>query len=353
MGRRAASGTSLGTLVKMAIPLCQEAERRCPRTGPGRPPLIPDWVLAVLIMVGVLKRRKTKSSQYRFLSQHRHELQTWLGTRKFPARSTYFDRYRRAHRLFGEAIRLQGDQAIRDGLADATIVAVDKSMIEALGPQWNKKDRAANRIPQGLRCVDRECGWGHSKHDGWVHGYSYEVVVTATPKGVVWPLLASAATASASEHTTFAPKIKDLPASTRYVTADRGYDSNAAGEAIEWTEQGKRTGCRFLCPQNRRNLKGRRKAKIRDRAGARRCERRLFLRTRRGRKIFRRRSNTVEPFNEWFKSMFELDRKVWHRGLGNNQTQILAALFAYQVLLRHNHRHGNHNGQLRWILDHL
>ena len=70
MGQRAKVGTCLPALVKMAIPLCQEAERQCPRTGPGRPPVIPDWVLAVLIMVGVLKRRKTKSAQYRFLSEH-------------------------------------------------------------------------------------------------------------------------------------------------------------------------------------------------------------------------------------------------------------------------------------------
>ena len=59
----------------------------------------------------------------------------------------------------------------------------------------------------------------------------------------------------------------------------------------------------------------------------------------------------MEPFHEWFKSLFELDQRVWHRGLDNNRTQLLAALFAYQVLLRYNHRHGGHNGQVKWILD--
>jgi hypothetical protein len=354
MGRRATAGTCLQALVKMAIPLCQEAERQCPRTGPGRPPVIPDWMLAVLIMVGVLKRRKTKSSQYRFLAEHRRDLQTWLGTRKFPARSTYFERYRQAHRLFQTAVRLHGQLAIKEGLADPTIVAGDKSMIEALGPQWHKKDRQAGRIPKSLHGVDRESGWGCSKHDGWVQGYSYEVVVTATPDGTVWPLLASIATASASEHTTFAAKIPKLPSDTIYVTADSGYDNNEYGEAIEWTDKGQRTGRRFLCPENRRNRKERRKAKSAPgRAGQRRRQRREFLASPKGRKIFRRRSQTVEPFNEWFKSLFELDRKVWHRGLANNQTQLLAALFTYQVLLRYNHRQGGVNGQVRWILDRL
>jgi hypothetical protein len=305
-------------------------------------------------MVAVLKRKKSKSAQYRFLNEHRRDLQTWLGTRQFPARSSYFERYRSAHRLFQKAIELQGRQAIEEGLVDPTITAVDKSMIEALGPQWHKKDRQAGRIPVGLHGVDQESAWGYSKHDGWVQGYSYEVVVSATPDGTVWPLLASAATASTSEHTSFGPKIKDLPASTLYVTADSGYDNNDYGETIEWTEDGQRTGRRFLCAENRRNTKTTGKpAKITDRARQRRQQRRQFLRSRKGRKIYRRRSQTVEPFNEWFKSLFELDRKVWHRGLANNQTQILAALFGYQVLLRYNHRQGGINGQVRWILDTL
>src|SRR5262249_4057750 len=38
MGQRAKAGACLATLVYMAIPLCQQAERRCPRTGPGKPP---------------------------------------------------------------------------------------------------------------------------------------------------------------------------------------------------------------------------------------------------------------------------------------------------------------------------
>ena len=82
-------------------------------------------------------------------------------------------------------------------------------------------------------------------------------------------------------------------------------------------------------------------------------QRRQFLESRRGRRIYARRKKTVEPFNQWFKSLFELDARTWHRGLENNQTQILAAIFAYQLLVRYNHRRGNHNGQLRWILDSL
>lgn len=84
MGNRATAGTCLASLVRMAMPLCKQAERECPRTGPSRKPEIPDWVLAVLIMVAVLERRKAKSAQYRLLKGHRRQLAQWLGTGNSP-----------------------------------------------------------------------------------------------------------------------------------------------------------------------------------------------------------------------------------------------------------------------------
>ena len=357
MGTRAKAGTCLASLVKMAVPLCQRAERECPRTGPGRKPDIPDWVLAVLIMVAVLKRKKSKSAQYRFLAEHRRDLAQWMGTKQFPARSTYFDRYRRARELFQQAIKWQGEKAIDEGIADAKDVAVDKSMIAARGPLWHKSDRNRNRIPRGLHGVDRDSDWGCSKHDGWVQGYSFEVVVSATRNKTVFPLLASADRASAKETQTFSDKIDDLPESTENVSADSGYDSNQIAERIEWTEDGRRSGRRFLCAENKRGTKQdqpRKKAvQPRNESHRRRLVRRKFYQSPRGKQIYKRRSQTVEPFNEWFKSLFELDHRVWHRGLQNNQTQLLAAIFAYQLLVRYNHRRGNQNGQVRWILDTL
>jgi hypothetical protein len=356
MGKRVTVGTCLASLVKMAVPLCQQAERECPRTGPGRKPDIADWVLAVLIMVAVVKRKKSKSAQYRFLDEHRQELAELLGTKQFPARSTYFDRYRRAHRLFVQAIKLQGERAIADGIVDATVVAADKSLVAARGPLWHKSDRKKNRIPKGLRGVDRGSDWGCSKHDGWVQGYSFEVVVSATKNGSVFPLLASVGTASAKETTTFDAKIDDLPPTTKNVVADSGYDSNHVAERVEYSVEGRRGGRRFLCPENKRGSKhkrGRQPVQPRNESHRRRLARRQFYRSRRGKAIYSRRSQTVEPFNEWFKSLFELEDRVWHRGLENNQTQLLAALFAYGLLVRYNYRRGNENGQIRWIIDTL
>ena len=58
----------------------------------------------MLIFTAVLKRRKSKSSQYQYLTQHAHEVKKRLGLRCWPVRSTYFERYRRAWQLFDAAI---------------------------------------------------------------------------------------------------------------------------------------------------------------------------------------------------------------------------------------------------------
>ncbi len=240
-------------------------------------------------------------------------------------------------------------------MADPTHLAVDKSLIAALGPPWHQRHRQADRQVAGS---DSQAAWGYSEHDGWVYGFSYEVVVSATPDTTVFPLLLSVDTASAAETRTFLAKIADLPPATQFVLADSAYDANAVGEAVEYDAQDCRRDRHFLCRPNPRHDK-RAKTKpcaadaSRAKSRQRRLQRRTFLHSARGRRLYARRSKTVEPFNQWFKSLFELEQHVWHRGLDNNRTQITAAIFCYQLLVRYNHRIGKNNGQVRWILDTL
>ncbi len=355
MGRQANTGPSLQRLVALAIPDLQEAERQSPRTGPGAKPVIPDWVIAALIMIVMLRRKKSKSAQFRFLHEQRRTIATWLGDDRFPSRSCYFRRYRRAHRLYQTAIRLQGQRAIAEGVADPSQVAIDKSLIAALGPPWHQRDREADHLVAG---VDTEAAWGRSEHDGWVYGFCFEAVVSATPDTTVFPLLVSADIGSAAETRTGLGKIDDLPEQTRFVFADSGYDANALAEKVEYDEPDRRTGRRFLCPENPRNNKRPKKKPggadaARAKSRQRRRQRRKFLQSARGRRLYARRKKTVEPFNSWFKSLFELEQHVWHRGLDNNRTQLLAATFCYQLLVRYNYATGNKNGQVRWIIDAL
>lgn len=354
MPKCAKDGTDLNALVKQTIPFCRQAERLCPRTGPGRKPTIPDWVMAVLIVIAVMKKRKSKSAQFRFIKSKHQEFKAALGTDCLPERSTYFERYRRAWKLYEVAVRLAGQYAIRKKYTSARCVAVDKSVVPALGPPWYKRHALRGKYPRG---ADLEATWTYSAHDGWVQGYGYEIVVSAEKTGAVWPLLASADAASRQPNRTFPAKIPCLPETTRYVVADSGYDSNALAEAIEIGPNRKRTGKRLLCPHT--NGMQRPAKKVWKMTKERREHRRLrearkeFMTRPFAKRMLRRRGCKVEPFNDWLKARFELHHRVWHRGLDNNRTQLLASIFAYQILLLVNHRCGRRNGCVQWILDGL
>ncbi len=352
MSRSAMEGTHLAQLVRLAIPRCKAAARACRRSGPGAPPTYADWQIAILILVAVLARRKSKSAQYRYLFEHRKALVNWLDLRAFPGRTTYFNRYRHAYRLFRAGVIEQGCRAIREGLVDPEAVAVDKSLLHARGP--SRHQRKGNKRKR-LRGTDDDASWGYSTHHGWVYGYSFEVAVTSTRGSLVFPLAVSVGTGSENEARSFPQKVRDLPSETRYVTADAGCDSNANGQAVEYDEQDQPTGRRLVCPLQSRAGKPSVGQVVhrgkRERYRQRRAKRLAFFRSRKGRRIYACRKKTVEPFNEWFKAKFDLSARVWHRGLKNNATQITVAVFAYQLLMRYHCKNGGTNGAFQWILD--
>lgn len=353
----AKEGRHLADLVVDAAALCKAANDRLqPHAGPGRPETFEQWQIAVLIVIAIAHGRKSKSSQWRYLAEHATSLLRDFGMllklNKLPSRATYMRRYGAARKVFELAIKLGGREALVHHVADASVVAVDKSLIPAQGrvrpPSWQR------RKP---RNVDLQAGWGKSAYDGWVWGYSYEVVVCAGKHGRIVPLLASASTANVNEHRSFAGKIRHLPPSAKYVLGDGGYDGNALAEAIEYTARGRRTGKHLLTPllpRGGRPAVGRtqRRGK-REQIRQHRIRRDRFANSVRGKRLYERRKCTVEPFNGWLKERFGLQHSVWHRGLANNQTALLASIFLYQSLQRHNAACGHKDGAVQWILDAL
>lgn len=352
----AKEGKALDEIVALAMKYCVAAEIECPRTGPGAKPKIPDWILAVMVTIGVLLRKKSKNSQYTWWVVHRDQFCRWFEGEPFPSRSTFYDRYRRTWKLFQVAIELQGRTAVINGWANAEVVAIDKSLIAGRGRPWSSADRRKQHIPKR---VDRETTWGYSKHHGWVQGYSFETIVSAASPGVCWPLVASSDTASRSEQKSCLSKFDSLPQQTKSVLADAGYDSNTVAETIEYRSDGARTGRRFLCPEVPRPNNGRPKqvnsSQSRERQRHRRLrdQRRTYFQSPTGRRLYARRKTTVEPFNSHVKNLFDLDERVWHWGLDNNRSMILAAIFAYQILLSYNHRRRKRNRCIKCILDRL
>jgi Transposase DDE domain len=321
----AKDGVCLGHCVLIARSACQRAERDCPRTGPGRKPEVSDWVVATMIVVAILHRKKSRLAQFAFWQARAEAFQAWFPKERMLARSQFYERARRVTALLGLAMKHLGTQAVRRGWADVQIVALDKSLIAARGRKRHSPER---RLRRG---VDPDATWSYSEHDRWVFGYCYEVAVSAGKSGVVWPLLASFHTANCSEQKSCLAKLPQLPRQTRYVLADAGYDSNAVGESVEWTVDGQSTRRRFLCPEIPRPQVGKprrpgsRETRIRQWHRRLRDARRKFTRSSQGRKLYRRRNVTVEPFHSRFKQIFDLNDRVWHWGLENNRVTVLAA----------------------------
>jgi hypothetical protein len=369
---RAKDGTPavLERLLTLAIPLLQKAQAP-PATHnrhPGRVPTYADWQIAVMILPGLLKKRKSKSGIYRQVIANRDLLLKRLNLERLPARSTFMERYARVWPLAQQAIVLQGRVAVREKVAQPQQVAVDKSIVRAKGPAWHQRFRRDGIEPK-LRGLDLTAGWGRSATRGWVWGYSYEVAVCAGKNAVVFPLAASADTAEACEMTTCKSKIAQLPAATRTLCVDAGYDSNDLAELFEDTRRPRRQRRRrqlrrrqrrrrqrrrhFLCPPHRRARKNCRLSGRREQQRQRRVKRIAYFDGKQGQRLYRRRKETVEPFNANYKGLFELEDHVWHRGLNNNRTQFLLTIFIYQLLLRYHRKTGHRDAQVQYILDSL
>ena len=243
MVAQAMDGVEIGRLVRMMIPVCRAAGEQRVARGRGRTFDFADWQIGIMIAMATLKLRKSKSAQYEYLLAHAEEVSRWLKLPRFPARSTYFTRFRAAFPFFEIAIRVQGEVAVDEGFTDPRIQAVDKSLLHARGPVWHTRDQRRRRRPRG---VDVDATWGYSDHHGWVYGYSFEVLVTAGRKAPVFPMQASVDVASCSEHHSFAAKIPHLHEACIYVLVDAGYDNGRYTDAIEFDARGHRTGRRLI-----------------------------------------------------------------------------------------------------------
>jgi len=60
----------LREMIAVAEPLCRDAAKQLARSGPGRKPVIPDWFLALMIMIAISKGKKSKAAQLHFWSYH-------------------------------------------------------------------------------------------------------------------------------------------------------------------------------------------------------------------------------------------------------------------------------------------
>ena len=242
--------------------------------------------------------------------------------------------------MLGNQIRSWGEKLLAEGVSAATVVAADKSMLEAVGPKWHQKDRERGGVPEGLRNVDRESGWGYSMHKGWVQGYARHVVCSAGAGALPLPLLAWVEPNNISENTMFEPMIDELPEDTRRVLADEGYDDHKLIQKVE-IKAGGGYHRRMLVP-----MEARRHTPEWRRGHA------AWYQSERGQAVYARRKITIAPRFEILKNIFD-HRRSWMKGLKNNQAIMLLVVLCHQLLIYYNWKHDLNLSNVKPIVDGL
>jgi hypothetical protein len=168
-----------------------EAEKPKP-IDRGRPRVYQDIVILKVFIMMVIKRITTFKGLHRYRQQN-PTIQRRCGFPSVPSRRTLGRRLKSCSPLGPETDPGLGHALIVNGIANAKVTAVDKSMVTAQGPLWHKKDRKKGIVPTHLRNVDRGSQWGYSRYRGWVQGYAIHLLCSATPGFVPFPLDADAA----------------------------------------------------------------------------------------------------------------------------------------------------------------
>ena len=305
----------LVTLVKMidGIPLPATPVKR----GRGHPKEYTDRLILKALVIMIVRRLYSAYSLLAFLEQE-SELTTALRCLlmeqgRFPSRRTWERRLAILPQTLPSLIACLGTHLVarikpwgRDGRA----ATIDSTALRARGGVWHKKDREGGIVPHST--IDTEAHWGKSGYHGWWYGWKLHLVCSAT---ALWiPLAARLTTANIADNVIAPDLLGDLPAEVRYILGDTLYNE----------------------PQVRRT-----------------CEQegRFLIATARGayphadegapvRQLFHRlRSQSIEPFNNLFKNVFEWGGQVPVKGLRRVQLFVLGAILLYQVVLLYQFEH--------------
>lgn len=190
-------------------------------------------------------------------------------------------------------------------------VAIDSTVLRALGGVWHKKDRDAGVVPHTR--IDIEAHWTKSGWHGWVYGWKLHIAATVA---AVWLPLAAELTAANVADSEIAPELVcRLPAEVRYVLGDRHYNTP------ELREQCEEDGRILVTSQYGRYPHSDDGVEVR----------RMFHKL---------RSLANENFNEQFKGIFDAHGQVATKGLINTRRFALGAIIVYQLTLWYRFEHG-------------
>lgn len=313
------------------------AEIYAPPTKPkrGHPYDYSELVILRVFLLMVLKRIKQFAALYRYLQAHPLE-RAACGLENMPDESRLRKRLKKLKPTLRRQIRAWADELIKQGITSAEVVAVDKKMIEAQGPLWHQSDRSENRIPEGLRGVDRDSCWSCSNYRGWVQGYASHIAVVATPGQPIAPVWADFTRNNEQEAKVACQLGKELPDEVKKVLGDIGYDDPELREEIERYEERLLERCLIVPIEVKEHTPGKR--------------RRYGSIYERNRELYRRRKVTIEPYFDRLDQCFDIE-PAWMKGLANNESLGCLWVAAYQLMMLYIHEQGENPEHVKQLID--
>jgi Transposase DDE domain len=285
----------------------------------GRPKTYPDRLFLQALVIMIVRRVTTVYGLVQLLAEDTpemkelHALMSVHG--RFPCRRTWERRLHVIPMSLPGQIACLGRYLVnlfQPWSHSGRAVAIDSTMLRALGGVWHTKHREAGIVPH--TSIDTEATWSKSGWHGWWYGWKLHVI-GAVASGWI-PLAAYLTEANVSDGEAALQLVPTLPADVRFILGDHHYQTNDLQSFCT------RTGRILLCSRGNRK-------KLADDPG--REVRRLFHKL---------RSLAIENWNEHFKCLFEGHSQVPTKGKHNTQRFVLGAVFVYQVILWYRFEHG-------------
>lgn len=184
-------------------------------------------------------------------------------------------------------------------------------MIKAKGPVWHQKQKLKGEIPKGLTGIDREATWSKSRADGWVYGHASFSIVSHK-ESVLGCFLWMPNSGN---------EAKKMYREAGYYQGSLGYlvmDSKADDQKL-FRDLKEQYDIRLVtsCSKEENKTEGRRQMIA-------------AMSTKKCCKIYKERSQTVEPMQGLVKEIFDLDR-CWMRSNTANRWLFAAMGLTVQI----------------------
>jgi hypothetical protein len=283
----------------------------------GRPVVYSDRLFLKALVVMVLRRLPNVHLLYNVLTQDTPEMAqvraAMLEQGRFPSRRTFERRLEALPATLPAQIGSLGRwlvQVLDPWRESGRAVAVDSTVLRALGGVWHTKQRQQHLYPH--TSIDPEADWTKSGWHGWIYGWKLHMVTVVAR---VWlPVAATVTRANAYDGTVAVRLVPELPDTTAFLLGDRHYATLdlAAADAPP--------ACALVTPQGG-----------------------PYPHTDAGvevRRVFHRlRTRTCEPFHQFLKATFDLHGQVPTKGLLATKRLVLGAVFVYQLALWYRFEH--------------